>query len=104
MRPTALRALADLVGAPAPEADPPVSGVTLDSRSVQAGDLYAALPGAHVHGASFAAQARDSGAVALLTDAAGAQLVTARGDTGPILVVSDPRAVLGAVSARIYGT
>ena len=104
VRPTALRALADLVGAPAPEADPPVSGVTLDSRSVQAGDLYAALPGAHVHGASFAAQARDSGAVALLTDAAGAQLVTARGDTGPILVVSDPRAVLGAVSARIYGT
>ena len=34
-----------------------VLGVTLDSRTVAPGDLYAALPGAHVHGARFAGQA-----------------------------------------------
>ena len=28
-----------------------VSGVTLDSRAVRPGDLYAALPGARTHGA-----------------------------------------------------
>ncbi|HBY23067.1 MAG TPA: UDP-N-acetylmuramoyl-L-alanyl-D-glutamate--2,6-diaminopimelate ligase, partial [Propionibacteriaceae bacterium] len=31
----------------------PVTGVTLDSRTVLPGDLYVALPGAHVHGAQF---------------------------------------------------
>ena len=35
-----------------------VTGVCLDSRAVQHGDLYAALPGAHAHGAAYAAGAR----------------------------------------------
>ena len=34
-----------------------LSGVTLDSRQVRAGDLYAALPGEHTHGAAFCDQA-----------------------------------------------
>lgn len=34
-----------------------VTGVRLDSRQVAAGDLYAALPGQHTHGARFAADA-----------------------------------------------
>ena len=61
--------------------DPPagpdtvVSGGTLDSRSVQSGDLYAALPGATTHGARFASGARDAGATAILTDPVGAQLL-----------------------------
>ncbi|MBB2901510.1 UDP-N-acetylmuramoyl-L-alanyl-D-glutamate--2,6-diaminopimelate ligase [Kineococcus radiotolerans] len=89
-------------GAPTP-APPgtPVTGVTLDSRRVRPGDLYAALPGANVHGARFAAQAAASGAVAALTDPAGADLVAAAGL--PALVVDDPRAVLGDLAARIHG-
>jgi UDP-N-acetylmuramoyl-L-alanyl-D-glutamate--2,6-diaminopimelate ligase len=78
-----------------------LTGVTLDSRRVRPGDLYAALPGANVHGAQFAAQAAAAGAVAALTDGAGADLVAAAGL--PALVVPDPRAVLGDLAARIHG-
>ncbi|MBP6996467.1 MAG: UDP-N-acetylmuramoyl-L-alanyl-D-glutamate--2,6-diaminopimelate ligase [Phycicoccus sp.] len=79
-----------------------VSGVTLDSRGVLPGDLYAALPGATTHGARFAAQAAASGAVAILTDAAGVELL---GPTDlPLLVVEQPRAWLGAVARRVYAT
>ncbi|MEQ6903708.1 Mur ligase domain-containing protein, partial [Nocardioides sp. YIM 152588] len=49
-----------------------VTGVCLDSRRVRAGDLYAALPGATVHGARFAGQAAAAGATAILTDPDGA--------------------------------
>ena len=48
-----------------------VTGVSLDSRAVSAGDLYAALPGFNAHGADFAGEAIAAGAVAVLTDAAG---------------------------------
>ena len=75
-----------------------LSGVTLDSRAVRPGDLYAALPGAHAHGADFAAQAVAAGAVAVLTDAVGAARVTGV----PVLVAEDPRAVLGQVARWVH--
>ncbi len=78
-----------------------VTGVTLDSRAVVAGDLYAALPGFRTHGAEFVAQALDNGAVAVLTDPDGADRAAATGL--PIVVCDDPRAVLGAVAALVYG-
>lgn len=78
-----------------------VTGVTLDSRSVAPGDLYAALPGAHVHGAEFIASAKAAGATAVLTDEQGAEAAIGLGLTA--LVTGDPRAVLGRVAARVYG-
>lgn len=82
-----------------------VTGVTLDSRSVRPGDLYAALPGARVHGAQFAAQAARSGAHGVLTDPRGVELIGELPEPLdlPILVVDDPRGVLGEVSALVYG-
>lgn len=50
-QPVALGELATQLGLPAPGSAVAVAGVTLDSRSVRSGDLYAALPGANVHGA-----------------------------------------------------
>ncbi|WP_432512018.1 UDP-N-acetylmuramoyl-L-alanyl-D-glutamate--2,6-diaminopimelate ligase [Kineococcus sp. SYSU DK001] len=104
-RPT-LGDLAQVLGTPLPGAStahPPttVTGVTLDSRRVQPGDLYAALPGANVHGARFSAQAATAGAVAVLTDPAGQPDAAATGL--PVLVVDDPRAVLGDLAARVHG-
>ena len=75
-----------------------VTGCTHDSRAVHPGDLYAALPGAHAHGADFAAAAQSAGAVAVLTDPAGA----ARVQGLPVLVAEDPRAVLGAVARWVH--
>lgn len=77
-----------------------VSGITLDSASVVAGDLFAALPGAQQHGARFAGAAVANGAVAVLTDEDGAQLMET--STVPILVVDKPRAVVGPLAATIY--
>jgi UDP-N-acetylmuramoyl-L-alanyl-D-glutamate--2,6-diaminopimelate ligase len=83
----------------------PISGVTLDSRQVRPGDLYAALPGAHFHGARFAAEAADAGAVAVLTDPAGAEQIAEAG--GPaaglaLLVHPAPRDCLGQLASAIY--
>ena len=95
-------------GASRPVDETLVTGVTLDSRSVRPGDLYAALPGFNVHGARFVADAVRAGAVAVLTDAEGRALVedaVARGDLKavPVLVAADPRAVLGEAAATVYG-
>jgi UDP-N-acetylmuramoyl-L-alanyl-D-glutamate--2,6-diaminopimelate ligase len=95
--PRALAELAELLGVPAPPVEVPVCGVTLASDAVEPGDLFAALPGAKVHGARFAVDAARRGAVAVLTDPAGAALVDL-----PALVVDDPRAVLGELAATIY--
>ncbi len=87
-----------------PDADPLVTGVSLDSRTVAPGDLYAALPGFNAHGADFAAQAFERGAVAVLTDAAGAARVPAGVPVFvPVVVVEHPREVLGDVAAQVYG-
>jgi len=77
-----------------------VTGVTLSTRRVRPGDLYAGLPGARAHGADFAVEALAAGAVAVLTDPAGADRLP---EGTPTLVVDDPRGVLGAVSAEVYG-
>jgi UDP-N-acetylmuramoyl-L-alanyl-D-glutamate--2,6-diaminopimelate ligase len=77
-----------------------IRGASLDSRRVSPGDLYAALPGSHGHGATYWPQARDAGAVAVLTDDDGATLV---GPDVPVLVVPEVRPVLGRASALVYG-
>ena len=97
-----LAAVADKLGVTVPDsADAAVTGVTHDSRLVRPGDLYAALPGAKAHGATFAGQAARTGAVAILTDPSGVQL--ADGCGVPVLVVDHPREALGPVAAFIYG-
>ena len=78
-----------------------ISGVTLDSRAVQPGDLYAALPGTRTHGAAYSDQAVAAGAVAILTDPDGRDHAARTGV--PVFVVSNPRMRLGDVSCWIYG-
>ena len=81
------------------------TGITIDSRDVQTGDLYVALPGSRRHGAAFAAQASQRGAVAILTDPAGAEALRSQEMALPVLVSpGDPRELIGALSARIYAT
>jgi UDP-N-acetylmuramoyl-L-alanyl-D-glutamate--2,6-diaminopimelate ligase len=78
-----------------------LSGVTLDSRAVRPGDLYAALPGTRTHGAAYSDQAVAAGAVAILTDPDGRDHAARTGV--PVFVVSNPRERLGDVSCWIYG-
>ncbi|MGW7696514.1 UDP-N-acetylmuramoyl-L-alanyl-D-glutamate--2,6-diaminopimelate ligase [Streptomyces asiaticus] len=103
VRPIPLAELADQLGVEAPEATEgaAVTGITHDSRAVRPGDVYAALAGARLHGADFAAQAADLGAVAVLTDPAGLERAAATGL--PVLSVDNPRGRMGALAATIYG-
>ena len=82
-----------------------VTGVSLATDRIRAGDLFVALAGRKVHGARFAATARESGAVAVLTDAEGASLLAAGGATAdlPCAVVADPRLAAGPAAATVYG-
>lgn len=78
-----------------------ITGVSVDSRLVQPGDLYVALAGAATHGARFVPDAARRGALAVLTDAAGAEL--AAPSPLPLVVVTDPRATMAGLAARVYG-
>jgi len=79
-----------------------VTGITLNSTEVRPGDLYVGLRGAKAHGASYAADAAAAGAVAIVTDAAGAELSA---DAGlPTIVVENPREALGELSNWVYRT
>jgi UDP-N-acetylmuramoyl-L-alanyl-D-glutamate--2,6-diaminopimelate ligase len=103
VEPHRLRELARLVSGSvtgADVADVAVTGITASSGRVRPGDLFAALPGRVHHGARFAAEALAGGALAVLTDPAGAPLVPAG---TPTLVVDDVRARLGDIAAEIYG-
>lgn len=84
--------------------DLPITGLTLRAQEVRPGDLFAALPGATTHGARFAADAVARGAVAVLSDGAGAvEIAGGPLELGtPVLVHPSPRAVLGELAAEVY--
>ncbi|WP_067198677.1 Mur ligase family protein [Microbacterium sp. XT11] len=79
-----------------------VTGITLATADLRAGEAFVAIQGVNRHGAEFAQTAADKGAVAIITDEAGADVAASTGL--PIVVVDDPRGVLGALSAWVYGT
>src|SRR5689334_1173284 len=96
-----LPALAAQVGVAGELPDVMITGVTLRGQDVRPGDLFAALPGATTHGAKYAGEAIERGAVAVLTDAAGLAEIGDR--TIPILLHPEPRSVLGGLAASVYG-
>ena len=96
-----LRAVSELVSATSsfPELENiMVTGVSIDSHQIEAGDLFVAVAGAKTHGATYAGNAKLNGAIAVLTDEVGASLVTDL----PVLVVSNPRVNAGVISAWLH--
>ena len=94
-----LTALGAIIGATLnSDFDIEVSGISQSSAAVIAGDLFVALPGEKFHGAEFARDAIEKGAVAVLTDEAGAAMI----DGVPVLVSSNPRRAAGIASAWFY--
>ena len=85
--------------------DPQLTGITLDSRAVRPGYLFAAMPGTAVHGATYIAKALDLGAAAILTDATGAKLAAdaIAASTAALVVASDPREALASAAALWFG-
>lgn len=72
-----------------------VRGLTLDSRKVEPGFVFAALPGVKVHGRDFIPKALTAGASVILTDEPVEAPV-------PVIAVPEPAALLARMAARFY--
>ena len=81
--------------------DPVVTGISVDSRQVRDGHLFAALPGSATHGGEFIQFALRQGAGAILTDRQGAEIAAEAlaGTDAALIVAQDPRAALAGAAA-----
>ena len=79
--------------------DAEITGATHDSRRVQPGDLFFAVPGFKQDARHFIADAIDAGAVAVVCEVLPEQLDPAVN----YLRVKNVRAVIGPIARRIYG-
>jgi len=82
-----------------------VTGISMNTNDLRAGDLFVAMPGLKTHGAHFAAKALEGGAVAIITDAAGSHLLAEvlGAVPVPVLILEHPRHHLGNLAAFVYG-
>ena len=81
--------------------DPAITGLSLDSRTVKPGHLFAALPGSAAHGADFIPYALRMEAAAVLTDRAGTEMAADALSVwgGAVILAEDPRAALAGAAA-----
>ncbi|KRA99140.1 UDP-N-acetylmuramoylalanyl-D-glutamate--2,6-diaminopimelate ligase [Devosia sp. Root685] len=74
-----------------------VFGLNSDSRRIEPGDIFFALPGQKVHGNEFISDAVHRGALAVVTD------IHPVGDPGvPVIVVKDVRASYARAASRVF--
>lgn len=74
-----------------------VFGLNSDSRRIEPGDVFFALPGNNAHGNEFIAEAVRMGALAVVSDKA------PFGEPGvPVIIVSDVRAAYARAASRIF--
>ncbi|MDF9277256.1 UDP-N-acetylmuramoyl-L-alanyl-D-glutamate--2,6-diaminopimelate ligase [Arthrobacter sp. EH-1B-1] len=83
-----------------------ITGVTIDSREVRAGDLYIALPGTGRHGADFTGQAVAAGATAVLTDDQGVAVAepALSGSRIPLYRAAPVRDYVGPLAAVVFNS
>ena len=72
----------------------------VDSRAVGVGDLFFGLPGARVHGGSFAGEVLARGAWGVVVTPEHFESACAASDSAEIFAVEDPVAALGALANR----
>lgn len=86
--------------------DPEITGISVDSRTVKPGHLFAALPGSALHGGEFITYAIRMEAAAILTDRAGLKIAAdaLAGWDGAVIVAEDPRAALAGAAALWFET
>jgi len=87
--------LQGMVDSPVPAVQ--ISGVTMDSRQVEPGDLFLACPGLRTHGLEHAAQAMAAGAAAIAWDAPGQPELDA-----PAVHVADLASHAGRIASRVW--
>jgi UDP-N-acetylmuramoyl-L-alanyl-D-glutamate--2,6-diaminopimelate ligase len=78
-----------------------VSGVSSDTRTLRAGEVFVVVPGTREDGARYVADAVAAGAAALVVPVAARAAAEASGL--PFAVTEDPRGALAAVAAEFHG-
>ncbi len=81
------------------KSDIQVRGISHDHRNIEAGFIFAAIPGFKRHGIEFIGQAISHGAVAVLTDSVGAKLAPAGIE---IILSDDVRHDMAMLAKTIY--
>lgn len=97
-----LGAIADLLTTTSVHRDLQISGLSHSSKEIEPGDLFLAFPGINTHGAHYFAEALGNGAIAVLTDSAGAHIVGELSPSFPTLTVNNPRKSAGVLAAWFY--
>jgi UDP-N-acetylmuramoyl-L-alanyl-D-glutamate--2,6-diaminopimelate ligase len=83
------------------KSDAVVTGISMNTADLRAGDLFVAMPGAKTHGAAFYLKALELGAAAIVTDQVGFDLM---GEVSvPVYQLEQPRLRLGDLAAFVYG-
>ncbi|MFM1937307.1 MAG: hypothetical protein RLZZ320_165 [Actinomycetota bacterium] len=75
-----------------------VIGLSSNSKSIDEGEIFIALPGAKTHGSAFIQTAVERGARAVITDISGADSLPLQQLKIPVLVVPNPRSQIGFLS------
>ena len=84
--------------------NPVIKSLVFDSKAVNAGSLFFALPGTHVHGNSFVAEAVESGACAVVYEGElGKDAVFAARKNGAVLIqTKSSRFAMSPIAAAFY--
>lgn len=77
-------------------ANPEITGISYDSRNVQPGHIFCALPGQHREGSDFIPQALSQGAAAILSS-------RKIQNPCPLIISRDPARTMALLSAVFYG-
>jgi UDP-N-acetylmuramoyl-L-alanyl-D-glutamate--2,6-diaminopimelate ligase len=88
----------DVIG---PVSNVGMTGISMNTGDLRKGDLFVAMPGIKTHGANFIDKAIEQGAVAVVTDSRGLELLS--NCPLPVMVLEEPRTHLGELAAFVYG-
>ena len=83
--------------------DRPVRKLRLDSRCVDAGDVFFAMPGSRSDGRDYIDQAVEQRAAAVVYEKAGARDTPDRVSDTPLLAIEGLRDALGHIASRFFG-
>jgi UDP-N-acetylmuramoyl-L-alanyl-D-glutamate--2,6-diaminopimelate ligase len=88
----------DVIG---PVSNVGMTGISMNTGDLRKGDLFVAMPGIKTHGANFIDKAIEQGAVAVVTDSQGLELLS--NCPLSVMVLEEPRTHLGELAAFVYG-
>ena len=80
--------------------DPIITGLSSDTKNVRPGHIFFAITGSKTHGANFAINAIEKGAVIIITDSEGAQILQNADIKIAIIIVSSVRKKLAEFAAK----